>query len=115
MTDKTPRPVFLERDSYRRRRLSDAAFLLPVFGLILVCAPIMWPVPQGTPTAAETGTPAMSMSMAICYVFGVWALLILGAAVLGSKTRKWDQSQPAPDLTAGAETGPDPDHSPDPR
>ena len=59
------RPVFLERRSYRRRRVGDAARLLPVAGGILLCVPLLW---RG---GASGGTVA-----AIIYVFGLWALLV---------------------------------------
>ena len=64
-------PVFLERRSYRRRRVADAARLLPVAGGILLCVPLVW---RG---GASGGTVA-----AIIYVFGLWALLVAVSAFL---------------------------------
>ena len=64
----SPRAVFLERASYRRRRLRDGARLLPVVGLVAVMIPLLWP--QGRSAAA------------LVYLFAVWAGLVLGAAVL---------------------------------
>jgi len=55
---------FLEKQSYRRRRLADAAKVLPVLGAILLCLPILW--------ASEART-----AQGLIYIFGVWALLIL--------------------------------------
>ncbi len=41
------RPLFLARASYRKRRLRDGARILPLFGLVLVLLPLMWPaIPQ---------------------------------------------------------------------
>ncbi|ASM71798.1 MULTISPECIES: hypothetical protein [Roseobacteraceae] len=69
-------PVFLERRSYRRRRMQDAQRLLPVLGMVLWMVPVLWP------SGDETGH--VSMSAAICYVFGVWCVLIGLSFVLWS-------------------------------
>ncbi|MEM7317700.1 MAG: hypothetical protein AAF408_01625 [Pseudomonadota bacterium] len=80
-------PVFLARQSYRRRRLSDAARLLPILGGALFAVPLLWP-------AEETGKVAVPMSSAITYVFGVWALLIVISAIFGLLARKWASPDP---------------------
>ncbi len=72
MQDQRP-PIFLERSSYRRRRLIDAARILPVLGLFLWLVPLLWP--QGA-----DGFPA---SRALLYLFGVWLALVLLAALVG--------------------------------
>ncbi len=69
-------PLFLARRSYRRRRLMDAARMLPVLGAFLVALPILWP-PAGTP-GAETAAGGV-------YLFTVWALLIAAAAMLARR------------------------------
>jgi len=61
-------PVFLERRSYRRRRMQDAQRLLPVLGMVLWMVPLLWP------SGDESGH--VTMSTAIFYVFGVWCVLI---------------------------------------
>ncbi|WP_146587244.1 hypothetical protein [Puniceibacterium confluentis] len=66
-------PLFLHRDSYRRRRIMDAARFLPVLGLLLWSVPLLW-------SAAPEG--AVSSSAALTYIFGVWAILALAAFVL---------------------------------
>ena len=66
-------PLFLARPTYRRRRLGDAARLLPVVGAILFFLPILWQ-PAATP-ARDTGPGAV-------YLFTAWALLIVAALVL---------------------------------
>jgi len=56
---------FLERTSYRRRRLGDAARLLPVLGMVLFLLPLMW-ASDGAGTTARSGL----------YLFGAWGGLI---------------------------------------
>ncbi|EEW25562.1 hypothetical protein [Rhodobacter ferrooxidans] len=66
-------PLFLARRSYRRRRLRDAARLLPVFGGFLVFLPILWaPAETGSRDTAPDGI----------YLFAVWAGLIVVAALM---------------------------------
>ena len=57
-------PVFLERESYRRRRLGDAARLVPLLGLILLLVPVLWADSNRT-------------EITIIYIFSVWAFLIV--------------------------------------
>ena len=64
-------PLFLERRSYRRRRLIDAARLLPVLGLMLWLVPLLWGIGGRTVSASGAGI----------YIFAIWVLLILAAAV----------------------------------
>ena len=64
-------PVFLERQSYRRRRMVDAARVLPFIGLVGWLVPLLWP--------EAGGGEAVRSSSAILYLFGVWAVLVLGA------------------------------------
>ncbi|MEM6276600.1 MAG: hypothetical protein AAF714_06585 [Pseudomonadota bacterium] len=70
-TLKTP-PVFLERKSYLRRRLTDAARTLPVIGGVLILLPLLW-------TKGAEGVTTVS---AFIYVFCIWALMIALAAVI---------------------------------
>ena len=66
-------PLFLPRPEYRRRRLVDAARLLPVFGGLLVLLPILW-----APVSADLrGTASDGV-----YLFVIWALLVAVAAWL---------------------------------
>ena len=86
-------PLFLERHSYRRRRLGDAARMLPVFGLMLLLLPIFWsPETAGTPRAtAWDGV----------YLFCVWAARIVAAALLSRKLT----AAPPPDDTTNDDQG----------
>jgi hypothetical protein len=62
-------PLFLARAVYRKRRLRDAARLLPILGLFLLMLPALWVDPA-------------SGGSAWVYVFAVWAGLIGLAAAL---------------------------------
>ncbi|WP_128516619.1 hypothetical protein [Tabrizicola thermarum] len=71
------RPLFLARAPYRRRRLRDAARLLPVLGLLLLILPLLWaPEAQMTLTAND-----------VIYFFSVWLFLILLAAAFAPGLR----------------------------
>jgi len=65
--------LFLERTSYRKRRVMDAARMLPLIGVVLVLIPLFWGRGDG-------GTSA-----ALLYYFGVWLLLIAVAALLSRR------------------------------
>ena len=65
-------PLFLARDSYRKRRLRDGARVLPIFGLILFLLPLMWPA-----------VPQMVLAH-WAFVFALWVALIGLAAILAS-------------------------------
>ena len=66
-------PLFLPRPEYRRRRLVDAARLLPVFGGFLVLLPILWtPADMQGRNTAQDGI----------YLFFIWAVLVGLAAWL---------------------------------
>jgi len=79
-------PIFLEKRSYRQRRMMDAVRLMPFLGLMLWMVPLLWPLPEATP-APGTDDAAMPMSVALRYLFGVWALLILASWALWRRTR----------------------------
>lgn len=77
-------PLFLERKSYRQRRLMDAVRLLPILGLVLWMVPLFWPVvPAGA--GAEQGV-ALSTSVTLRYVFGVWLALVVMSWLLWRRT-----------------------------
>jgi hypothetical protein len=56
-------PLFLARRTYRRRRLMDAARLLPWVGGFLFALPLLWSAPR---TASG-----------LVYLFGAWVVLIV--------------------------------------
>ncbi len=67
------RPLFLARIPYRRRRLRDAARLLPVAGAFLMILPILWTPADGSQRL---------LSSDVIWFFVTWALLVLAAAAL---------------------------------
>ncbi len=72
---KAPRqPLYLARESYRRRRAMDAARILPFLGIFLFALPRLW--------GAEAG-PGEETAREGLYLFTVWGGLIVAAALLG--------------------------------
>ncbi len=65
-------PLFLARDSYRQRRLGDAARLLPVLGVVLLLLP---------------GFITVTVD-ALIYIFSVWALLIVAIGLMSRHLAK---------------------------
>jgi hypothetical protein len=82
------RPLFLARASYRRRRIGDAARILPIIGGILWMVPLLWPV---------EGIAGVKTSSAMFYLFLVWMALIIGGYFL---------SRPLQTPASGAENHP---------
>jgi len=74
---RRPRPpLFLERETYRRRRIMDGARVLPVLGFVLVLLPVLWTSGGRQGTAGEA-----------TYLFLLWLGLILAAALLSRPLR----------------------------
>lgn len=76
--------LFLERRSYRRRRMMDAVRILPLLcTLLFLVVPLMWP--QG-----DEDVVALSLSTAIWYLFSVWVLAIVASFGLWRRIRRSD-------------------------
>lgn len=71
-----------------RARLRDAAVLLPFFGLLLLMPPFIGLFP---PAVRLGGIPVL-----VLYVFGVWALLIVLAALLARRLASTEHRPPEP-------------------
>jgi hypothetical protein len=84
---RRPGPVFLPPRGYRRRRLHDAARLVPVFGAVLFLLPVLWS--PGETEARDTARDAI-------YLFVVWAGLV-GVAALLSRGLSAPGPKPADD------------------
>ena len=87
-------PTFVARGTYRQRRLRDAARILPVFGAILVCFPLLWP---------RDGDDAALTSSAVIFIFGSWLLLIVLAAILARVIEPNDDADSQTGTGSGAE------------
>ncbi len=87
-------PIFLERRSYRRRRMMDAARLLPILGAVLFLVPLLWPQP-------DPGAEPMRTSVAFVYVFGIWAALILVSGLISRSARRWQDEESRETATGG--------------
>ncbi len=77
--------LFLERRTYRRRRLVDAARFLPILGAVLWSVPLLW---------SSDGAETVPTSRAILYVFGVWCFLIVAAFLLSTRLRSDPPEEP---------------------
>jgi hypothetical protein len=97
---RTAQAMFLERDSYRRRRLADISRLLPLIGVVLLLVPLLW-TGADAPVVVTGHTAPMPLSRSITYIFAVWAALILAAALFAIAARRWGGD-------AGDEAGPRP-------
>jgi len=75
--------VFLARRSYRRRRMADAARLLPLAGGILFCVPLLW-------KAADGGARTVG---AMIYVFALWVLLVVVSALVSRHLRNGEDER----------------------
>lgn len=88
--DAPPRPIFVGRHMYRRRRMADAAGLLPILGALLLAVPLLWQGGAGARTSAV-----------MIFVFVVWGgLIALSALVsrhLQAGLREENRGAPAPD------------------
>ena len=77
----TKTAVFLERASYKQRRLRDAARLLPLLGAVLWVIPLLWP----------DDDPGSNNSVdAVLYTFGVWVALIALTALVSRRLQDDD-------------------------
>jgi hypothetical protein len=84
------RPLFLARRSYRLHRVQDATRLLPIFGAFLFTLLTLWPPDPATPR---------HLSQDAVYLFAVWLLLIVAAALLSRRL----SGQIPPDDPAGTD------------
>ncbi|WP_052245129.1 hypothetical protein [Halocynthiibacter namhaensis] len=67
LVSSPPSRLFLEWESYRRKRAMDAANLLPILGLLMFLVPIL----------VSSGRDSISASGAMLYLFLAWCLLIV--------------------------------------
>lgn len=85
--------LFLARAPYRRRRLRDAARLLPILGLVLLLLPLFW-----------TEDPLTGLTSGdVIYFFGVWSFLIAVAAAFAPALSRGDRPIAGPEGAADEE------------
>ena len=94
-------PLFLHRDTYRRRRVMDAARLLPAFGAALLLLPVLWDDSHTTAAGAV-------------YLFAAWACLILCAAILARRLSAPLRQRTQPAARNGADRPAEADADPGP-
>jgi hypothetical protein len=88
--------LFLERRSYRRRRMMDAVRILPLLCTVLwLVVPTMWP--NSSEVASDTQT---SLSSAIWYLVVIWALAITATFALWRRIRTHDEEDDPAIFTA---------------
>jgi hypothetical protein len=79
------RRMFLERRSYRMRRMMDALRFLPLIGLCLWMVPLLWPQPDIL--TGDGGATGLSTSVALRYLFGGWIVLVCCGWLLCARTK----------------------------
>lgn len=82
-----PGPVFLERRTYRRRRLADAARVLPLIGTALISVPLLW---------ERSGDAAAPTAHVMVYLFVVWAALVGASALISARLRPEEDEADTP-------------------
>lgn len=80
-------PLFLEREGYRRRRIMDAARMLPILGALMFMLPLLW---------APQASPAEDTVRGMVFLFAVWAGLIAGTWLLARRLAPRDPPAPPP-------------------
>lgn len=111
-------PVFLERKTYRARRMMDGARLLPLLGVALFMVPALWPKSAViAPPAPDSFAAPVTTSGAMLYVFGLWGFLTLAAAVMARGLARAEEAEAAiatsssNDAALLTATAPDADHA----
>lgn len=75
-------PVFVQRRTYRRRRVADGARLLPVFGGVLFLIPLLWGGGDAPAPGAEAASDGSRTAWVMTYLFLVWFGLAVLSGVL---------------------------------
>ncbi|WP_417839266.1 hypothetical protein [Tritonibacter scottomollicae] len=85
------RAPFVERRTYRRRRLMDISRLAPFIGALLFLVPLLWARQELDQSAdvAPGNQSGSSMSSAMIYIFSVWIGLILFSFGFSIAVRRW--------------------------
>jgi hypothetical protein len=84
-SDANTGPLFVQRQTYRRRRLVDAARALPLLGMMLWSIPLLWGVSE-TPMRASSG-------LVFVFMVWIWLVLVAWALVFALRTSQNGQTQ----------------------
>lgn len=76
---------FLEREGYRQRRWRDGARLLPVFAIVMMFLPLLWPRDRPDQSLTSSG---------IIYLFGLWTLLVVVSFILSRVLQFGETARP---------------------
>lgn len=101
---------FVDRRTYRRRRLMDISRMLPVLGALLFILPLMW-LPQLSSTNDAQDQLSWPLSSVLIYVFSTWIVLLLLSVFFGLAVKRWAQhwmDDPKPTQDTDGDTGWDP-------
>ncbi|MEL7255562.1 MAG: hypothetical protein AAGL23_15405 [Pseudomonadota bacterium] len=93
MSDAKP-ALFVQQRTYRRRRMADAARMLPILGGILFLIPALW-----------VGTQGISTASVMVYLFVVWAALAGIAGVLSRRLAPEEDDPKDKDTPTAEEEG----------
>ncbi|MEM9844350.1 MAG: hypothetical protein AAF965_06090 [Pseudomonadota bacterium] len=79
-------PLFVDRRAYYRRRMADAARLMPVLGIGLFMFPLFWIAPGTgvTEGAAAAQSPVRTVTVMV-YLFLVWIGLAVASGVISRR------------------------------
>lgn len=99
MSRRKAQRLFLERRTYRRNRLQDAARLLPVLGAGLCFGPVF---------IRGDGSEGPGLADWLVYFFVIWIGLILVTALV-SRALEGEGPNPGEATPEGAPAGADPD------
>lgn len=81
-------PVFLAKRAYYKRRLTDAARLLPVLGVGLLALPLLW-------NSSDAGEGMRTVHVML-YLFLVWIFLAGAAGLISRRLSVKDDEDASP-------------------
>ncbi|MCP5071974.1 MAG: hypothetical protein GY947_01600 [Rhodobacteraceae bacterium] len=84
MTGETDNSALTGTGTQPNRKTRDSAALLPLLGIFLLLTPLISAFTRGV---QERGIPSI-----VAYVFGVWIVLIVLAAVLARRLQREDRN-----------------------
>ncbi|MEM6375853.1 MAG: hypothetical protein AAF686_06390 [Pseudomonadota bacterium] len=81
-----PSTLFVGRRAYYRRRLADAARLMPLLGVGLFMFPLFWISPEGVATSGSFAEDMRASTVSVMvYIFVVWVALAAAAGLISRR------------------------------